>query len=276
MYSPPKRATTPCRNQQPACRKPSVKPPKPTSKTRSHSPIFRSYSSPAPETMNTTPQTQTHSSLDVPSQLQELIAIASQHPLALDETGKILPNQSSSKIRQKALTEIIRLVTPRLWKENVPYYNDALQQTLYYLVRKYDKYDPDRAGVITWLNMRLKFELLNCKMKLAEEQRRFSSLTNAEGHEIDISAPTEFEESGIIDNIRLWVESDPSGELQAEHLRDRPEITSQKIILDRLFKNHSWQILAECYNSSIPTLSSHYQRKCIPRLRAFCLAQNGQ
>ncbi len=232
------------------------------------------YSSPAPEAMNSTQQSQNHSNLNVPDRLQELIAIASQHPLALDETGKILPNQPSAKIRQKALTEIIRLVTPRLWKENVPYYNDALQQTFYYLVRKCEKYDPDRAGVTTWLNTRLKFELLNCKMKLAAEQRRFSSLTNDQGGEIDISAPAKFEESGILDNIRQWVESDP--ELQAEHLRNQPEITSQKIILDRLFKNKSWQILAECYNSSIPTLSSHYQRKCIPRLRTFCLAQNGR
>src|SRR5437868_221110 len=67
--------------------------------------------------------------------------------------------------RQKNLTKIIRSVKNKLWKENTPYYQDALQQTWVYFCQNICEgntgrpYDPNRGGIVTWLNFYLKKRL---------------------------------------------------------------------------------------------------------------------
>src|SRR4028118_611444 len=70
-----------------------------------------------------------------------------------------------SAARQKNLTKIIRLITRKLWKENTPYYQDALQQTWVYFCQNIcegntgEPYNPSRGSVVTWLNFYLKRRL---------------------------------------------------------------------------------------------------------------------
>jgi hypothetical protein len=67
--------------------------------------------------------------------------------------------------RQKTLTKIIRLISNKLWREDTPYYQDALQQTLVYLCQNLcesntgEAYNPSNGSVITWLNAYLKQRL---------------------------------------------------------------------------------------------------------------------
>src|SRR4028118_167151 len=73
--------------------------------------------------------------------------------------------QAGSAQRQKNLTKIIRLIANKLWKENTPYYQDALQQTWVYFCQNIcegntgEPYNSSRGSVITWLNYYLKRRL---------------------------------------------------------------------------------------------------------------------
>lgn len=69
--------------------------------------------------------------------------------------------------RQRGLTRIVRSIAKsgKLWKENTPDYEDALQQTWLYFCRNLceattgDRYDPSRSSVTTWLNAYLRRRL---------------------------------------------------------------------------------------------------------------------
>ena len=65
------------------------------------------------------------------------------------------------------------------------------------------------------------------------------------------------------------MEADPQGELRGIYITNRPDVTAQILILRRLPPETSWKDLAADYKLSVSTLSSFYQRQCLPRLRKF-------
>jgi hypothetical protein len=73
----------------------------------------------------------------------------------------------------------------------------------------------------------------------------------------------------LLEDVRRWVETDPDGELSTIHITNHPKVTAQVLILRRLPPEESWKTLAAEFNLSISTLSSFYQRQCLPRLRNF-------
>jgi len=75
--------------------------------------------------------------------------------------------------------------------------------------------------------------------------------------------------SNLLDQVRQWVESDKTKVLQRTYIRDRADVNAQVLILRRLPPESSWQILAQEFALPISTLSSFYQRKCIPLLKEF-------
>jgi hypothetical protein len=194
--------------------------------------------------------------------LQQLIQAACEHP-------------PGHPIRQTKLTQIIRLVKPKLWRESVDYYEDALQQTWLYLAKNLCRYDATRALVVTWLNNHLKWRLH--ELKLAHQQREFKE-TSIDARNEDPDQPT-FE---IADPISLqrdegdralnqefltWVQTDPDGQLKAAHMRGLPQINCQVLIQRRFIEDVTWQTLEIEWKKPLPSLASHFQRKCIPCLR---------
>jgi hypothetical protein len=67
----------------------------------------------------------------------------------------------------------------------------------------------------------------------------------------------------------MWVQTDSEGELRRTCIKGRPDVNCQVLILQRLPPEVSWKELSEEFGLSIPTLSSFYQRQCLPRLRKF-------
>jgi hypothetical protein len=196
---------------------------------------------------------------DLDYRLKELVAIACQNP-------------PGSRVRNRAITEIICLVSPKLWRENVPYYQDAVQRTWLYLTRRVEAYDANRAGVVVWLNVRLKFELLTLKGKMIQDQIRNQSMTFDSGEELEIPDPqqsNQVESPSLIEVLIEWARRDESGELRAKYMKSRPEVTCQRLILDRLNPENTWEFMAKHYHSKVPTLSCFYRLHCIPKLRGF-------
>ncbi|MEH2198046.1 sigma-70 family RNA polymerase sigma factor [Nostoc sp.] len=185
--------------------------------------------------------------------------------------------------RQKLLTQIIRLTANRLWRENTPYYQDALQQTWLYFCRNVCEgltgqiYDPTYGSVITWLNAYLKRRLQDFYIKQNREQATTVTLwvrqsTSGGTHEtidpID-NLPATPQAPPILQELETWAKTDSEGELCRICIKGRPDVNCQVLILKRLPPEVSWKELSEEFALSIPTLSSFYQRQCLPRLRKF-------
>lgn len=205
--------------------------------------------------------------------LRLLVADACSHP-------------AGSAARARRLTQIYRLVYNRsnkLWQENVPYYNDALQQTWLFFCRNIceantgRQYDPERANVITWLNVYLKRRLQDFDLQQQRENAKTEfPRTNEEGQTFDpidnLIAPEHSSEADsmlILKRVREWVETDPDGFLQSVHIKNRPDVNCQVLIIRRLFEDTPWQQLVNEFNLPLSTLANFNKRKCLPRLRKF-------
>ncbi|MBW4690084.1 MAG: sigma-70 family RNA polymerase sigma factor [Komarekiella atlantica HA4396-MV6] len=197
--------------------------------------------------------------------------------------AKACGNPLGSPQRQKLLTQIIRLTASRLWRENTPYYQDALQQTWLYFCRNVCEgltgqiYDPTYGSVVTWLNAYLKRRLQDFYLNQHREQittvplRLYQSKSGENSETIDPvdNLPATPQAPPILENLEIWAKTDSDGELRRTHIKGHPEVNCQVLILKRLPPEVSWRELSEEFNLSIPTLSSFYQRQCLPRLRKF-------
>lgn len=203
-------------------------------------------------------------------QLHQLVAEACRH-------------RAGSPERQKRLTQIIRLITNKLWRENTAYYQDALQQTWIYFCQNIcegntgEPYNPSRGSVTTWLNFYLKRRLQDFYIDSQKQKGKTAYLptrksgfgeTELTADPIEnIAAPEET--PSLLEEVKIWVEADETGELRKTHVANRPDVNCQVLILRRLPPEASWKELAAEFNLSISTLSSFYQRQCLPRLRKF-------
>ncbi|MBN4005274.1 sigma-70 family RNA polymerase sigma factor [Nostoc sp. LPT] len=192
-------------------------------------------------------------------------------------------HQHGSPQRQKLLTQIIRLTASRLWRETTPYYQDALQQTWLYFCRNVcegrtgQTYDPNYGSVITWLNAYLKRRLQDFYLNQNREQattvplRIRQSTSGGTSETIDPvdNLPASPQAPPILEDLEIWAKTDSDGELRGTYIKGRPDVNCQVLILKRLPPEVSWKDLSEEFGLSIPTLSSFYQRQCLPRLRKF-------
>ena len=186
------------------------------------------------------------------------------------------PHGSSQ--RQKKLTQIIRLINNKLWKENTAYYEDALQETWVYFCQNICEgktakpYDSEKASVITWLNNYLKWRLKDGYINIEKQRKRTAPARVDENNRIIDpvdSLPAKPNVPTILEEIENWVLQDPDNKLRQTYLDNHPQITCQLLILKRLPPETPWKTLAEQYEISAGTLSSFYQRKCKPLLREF-------
>lgn len=205
------------------------------------------------------------------SELQEtvekLIAEACSHP-------------PGSLKRQTHLTQIIRLISNQLWRDQAPYYQDALQQTWIYFCRNLceattgSAYDPDKANVVTWLNAYLKRRLQDGYIN-TQKQRAITAYPSTSSEPdgkplapID-SLPAPPDIPPLLAEVQAWAEADADGVLACTHIKGQPQITCQLLILKRLPPETPWKELAAQLEVSVSTLSSFYQRQCIPLLKEF-------
>lgn len=180
--------------------------------------------------------------------------------------------------RQEGLTEIVRRIQGKLWKDSSLHYQDALQRTWLYFCRNLCEattalqFDPERASVVTWLNAYLKGELTKAGWQDGRANDRMASPVVTSGGEIidpldTVPAPSDL--PPMLETTREWAEADTSGELRRLHLKENSKATCQAVILRRLPPETSWKVLSDEFNVPIATLSTFYRRQCLPRLRKF-------
>jgi hypothetical protein len=180
--------------------------------------------------------------------------------------------------RRQTLNELIRRITAsnRLWRENTPYYEDALQQTWLYVCRNIDKYDPEKSSVIHWIDQHLKWRLKDGYIQKAEQAAK-----TATGFATDATVTTDPigqlvappDIPPILEETRQWVEADPDGELRRLSVYRHPACNCQVLLLRRLPPETSWQAIAAEFDLPPSTPPNFYQRNCLPRLRNFARHQ---
>lgn len=198
-------------------------------------------------------------------QLQQLVAEACSYP-------------AKSLMRRQKLNEIVRVVmkSGKLWKENTPYYKDALQQTWLYFCRNPELYNPASCSVITWLDNCLKWRLQDFRSLEAQEQAwtvSASTLGIKEITDLIQNLPDEPDIPPILEETYQWVQTDPDGELASTHVKGRPDVTCQILILQRLPPETPWKTIAKEFGLPPSTAPNFYKRECLPRLRNFALRQ---
>ncbi len=205
-------------------------------------------------------------------QLLQLVQATCQHP-------------PGSPQRQKGLTQLIRLLNQQLWHTSDAYYADALQQTWIYFCRNLCEattgraYDPEVASPVTWLNAYLKRRLQD--FRIAENQKRATTISrssarvSSEGDPVDpidrLPAPPDI--PPLLAQVRAWANADADGTLASLHIAKHTKVTAKLLILKRLPPETPWKILSAEHDISIGTLSSFYQRQCLPKLRDFGQSQ---
>ena len=187
--------------------------------------------------------------------------------------------------RQKGLTQLIRSLDGQLWHTYDPYYSDALPQTWIYFCRNLCEattgraYDPEVAKLSTWLNAYLRHRLHD--FKIAENKQRATTVSQSSLRDLDgdgpldpidrLPAPPDI--PPWLEQVRAWADADANGTLQNLHINKHPNVTARILILKRLPPETPWKTLSAEYSISVGTLSSFYQRQCLPRLRAFGKSQ---
>jgi DNA-directed RNA polymerase specialized sigma24 family protein len=189
-------------------------------------------------------------------QLQELALQAQQHPLG-------------TTLRRITLSKLID-ATYRSGKLCHPYkgqfsgvyeqiYQEALQDLFLYICKNLDKYDPERASFMTWVNMLLSQRFFKEAIpkiigKANEINVESSVLENLEDVAFDDS---EDEDNYIFTfkKIRRYIEIDPKGIFKQAHIKKYPKVNFQEIAVKR-WSGISWKDISEELNIPVATLSN--------------------
>lgn len=188
---------------------------------------------------------------------------------------------SNSFKRRRCLTQMIRLIqqSNKLWYEHTPYYEDALQQTWLFFcqnvceARTGKQFDPSRSSMITWLNQYLKWRLQDFRIQTHQRRTKIYSpsplgtLDKANDVLTNLAAPPDI--PPLWGMTLHWIETDPEDILGRCHILNRPDVTCQVLLLRRIFSHRQWDEISLEFDVPVSTLSSFYQRKCLPALRNF-------
>jgi hypothetical protein len=192
-----------------------------------------------------------------------------------EETQRCLPQSFQ---RQLALNRLVneilksgRIGHPQrnLWPSGLyeDLYNEALQRTLLEVCQKIDGYNPDYP-VMAWVNFRLNYQLINVvndyrKQGMTQVPKsggteQITSLPSLD--DLNISAPAEdtFSNDRL---LRQFLEEDPENFLRKQHLRNRPEVTFQLLVLAKFVEGKTWTELAVDLEVSVQTLCSFFNRQ---------------
>ncbi|WP_299488189.1 hypothetical protein [Acaryochloris sp. IP29b_bin.137] len=145
-------------------------------------------------------------------------------------------------------------------------YNEALQRTLIKVCTKIDQYNCAHP-VMAWVNHSLKYTFID-----VEQSRYRHGMTYIAGSmknqilgcsldDLDHPPPTpNRDDQSDADRLRQFLVEDPEGCLRKVYVRNRPEITFQRVAIAIYVEDQSWTQLSESLDISLPTLHSFFNR----------------
>lgn len=183
---------------------------------------------------------------------------------------EIQPLPAQSEVRQHLLGELIQAIrlSGRMCRPHrqkfVPafyelLYEEAVSETLLYICRHLDKYDPQRGKdkkFMTWVNFHLDKFVIECRRKFSGLETGFFPFLK----EIEKMATPE-DPFPLSDLVREYLEADTEALFSNTKIANRPDANFRAIALARL-AGKSWEEISLELGILIPTLSSFYQRCC--------------
>lgn len=154
-------------------------------------------------------------------------------------------------------------------------YEEALQKTWLYFCKNIDAYDASQANVVTWFNNHLRWRIKDYNIEQWNDAKKKATTMGKQASDggLDpvelIPAPDEI--PPILEEVRRWLATEEP--LVTVHLRRRPDVNCQVLLMRRLPPETPWKELSQEFKVPVPTLSNFYQQKCMPRLLAFGRAQ---
>ncbi|MEQ9626048.1 hypothetical protein [Coleofasciculus chthonoplastes] len=187
------------------------------------------------------------------TQLQNLALEAQKHP-------------PRSELRQYALGELWQAIqlSGRLYyphqnstssKLDKFVYNEAISQTILYLCRHLNTYNPERSQFMTWMNHRLNWTLIDCKNKFINPNIQY-----LEPGVLDKVLPSE-DSTPLSESIRQYIADDPENCFASQHIKNRPDANFRVIALAR-FAGKTWEELSSNLDIKVSTLSRFFCRGC--------------
>jgi DNA-directed RNA polymerase specialized sigma24 family protein len=187
--------------------------------------------------------------------LQQLAISAQKSPVGSHERRYFL------NALIKSLMSSGKLYRPSLIKADHGAYQDALQNVFLYIVQNIDRYEPAKANFLAWINAHLRFRFLDRISESLLESRSSSRrpLILKDDFDVDVDEIVSPSTTSLSDELRDFLETDPTGLLRNTYLAAHPSVNFQTIVLFRI-EGKSWREISAITNIPIPTLSSFYQR----------------
>lgn len=202
---------------------------------------------------------------ELDEQLEQLALIAQQHP-------PLTPK------RQLALGQLVGMIlkSGRLCR---PYrdqflhryeeiYEEARQDLLFYVCQNIDKYNPERAGVMTWCNVLLERRFFREAIPKVLGKQDIQKMTLSD---LDNIALPE-ESPSLTEVIQECIALDSENLFKNSYIENNPQANFQALIQQRL-EGKSWKDISQYFDIKLPTLSSFYYR-CLNRfasiLKEYC------
>lgn len=198
-------------------------------------------------------------------QLRELVVVVQQHSYGTLER-RIALTQLVNEIWQSG-----RLCYPYRGQFQEVYediYDEAVQSLFFYICQNDNlrKYDPERASVITWVNMLLTRRFFPEAIPKIIGKENEISLENSDLELLDLSKPL-----SLVEQVRQCIEDDPEGIFRNEHIKGHLEANFQAIAIRR-YSGVPWKEISAEWNINIQTLNNFYQRclkKLAPKFRDY-------
>ncbi|NEO06009.1 hypothetical protein [Moorena sp. SIO3I8] len=181
--------------------------------------------------------------------------------------------------RRLALTRLIQMIqasgklSRRRYDTPQEVYDEALQETWWYLCRKIDTYQP-RGPVINWINSVLKWRLIDAKKRHTKQGRVYSldaPINSSDGGKVNQSGMTYLDTVAQPEDtplpsqlIRQCIEEDSDGLFASKHVKGHPKANFRTIALLYLDRK-SWKETAVAVGlkpKQWSTVQSFYWRSC--------------
>ena len=174
-----------------------------------------------------------------------------------------------SKQRQEALEELFneirrirqqgRLWKPHDYKINIDIYEDAIQELSLYICQKLEKYDPQRASFLRWINMLLPRKFYDLAYSNIGDKyvNKFVTIDSLENSGYRLISQSEM--LSLLEEVKQCINSDVEEIFRKEHIREQLHVNFQ-ILAQRRLAGESWRDIAVDVGISVQYLNKFYQR----------------
>jgi hypothetical protein len=147
-------------------------------------------------------------------------------------------------------------------------YDKAVFRLMEYVLRRIDRYDPSRASVLTWVNMKLDRSFLrDVIIEWSQEQAHFQvpSLADLDTPDLLENLPTPPDDPFPSELIQQCLETDEGDRFKTACMKKYPWVNFQQIALLYHRDGYSLTAIADQFQIPYTSLVTFYQR----RLEAF-------